>query len=94
MASDPGGGSYYHQPHLSTPLHCSPYLGLLGKKEGHDRSSYLWTYDLYGPYVMLSMRANPLRGQVGGGGAQEIETFLGPVKRHEAVRRVPLHFAE
>jgi hypothetical protein len=41
------------------------------------------------PYVMLLMRANPLRGQVGVGWAQEIETFLGPVKRHRAVRRVP-----
>ncbi len=31
------------------------------------------------PYVMLFMRANPLQGQVGGGRALEIETFLGPV---------------
>jgi hypothetical protein len=31
------------------------------------------------PYVMLSMRATPLRGQVRGGWAQEIEGFLGPV---------------
>jgi hypothetical protein len=36
------------------------------------------------------MRANPLPGQVGGGGwALEIEMFLGPVKWHQAVRRVP-----
>ncbi len=27
------------------------------------------------PYVMFLMRADPLRGQVGGGGALEIETF-------------------
>ncbi len=27
------------------------------------------------PYVMLLMRANPLRGQVGGGWGMEIETF-------------------
>ncbi len=27
------------------------------------------------PYVMLLMRTNPLRGQQGGGWAQEIETF-------------------
>jgi hypothetical protein len=40
-------------------------------------------------YVMLLMRANTLRGQVGSGGAQEIKTFLGPVKWHRAVRRVP-----
>jgi hypothetical protein len=38
---------------------------------------------------MLLMRANPLRGQVGGGRALKIETFLGPVKWHRAVRRVP-----
>ncbi len=30
------------------------------------------------PHVMLLMRANPLRGRVGGGWAMEIETFLGP----------------
>ncbi len=39
-------------------------------------------------YVMFLMRANPLRGQVGEGWALEIETFLGPVKFHRAVRRV------
>jgi len=38
---------------------------------------------------MLLMRANPLRGQVGGGWALEIETFLGPVKWHQAVRQGP-----
>jgi hypothetical protein len=32
------------------------------------------------PYVMFWMRADPLRGQVGGGWALEIKTFLGPVK--------------
>ncbi len=36
------------------------------------------------PYVMLLMRASTLRGHVGGG-----EPFLGPVKWHRAVRRVP-----
>ena len=53
--------------------------------------SYLCTYDLYGPvpYEMFLMRADPLRGQVGGGWALEIETFLGPVKWNGAVRRVP-----
>jgi hypothetical protein len=44
------------------------------------RYSYLCTYDLYGPYVMFLMRADPLLGQVGGGWALEIETFLVPVK--------------
>jgi hypothetical protein len=39
---------------------------------------------------MALMRADPLRGQVGGRCALEIETFLGPLKGHGAVRRVPL----
>jgi hypothetical protein len=39
------------------------------------------------PCVMFLMRADTLRGQVGGGWALEIETFLGPVNR--ADRRVP-----
>jgi hypothetical protein len=30
------------------------------------------------PYVMFLMRADPLQGQVGGGWALEIETFLVP----------------
>jgi hypothetical protein len=30
------------------------------------------------PYVMFLMRVDPLRGQVGGGWALEIEIFLGP----------------
>ncbi len=41
------------------------------------------------PYVMCTMRADPIRGQVGGDWALEIETFLGPVKWHWAVRWVP-----
>jgi hypothetical protein len=40
-------------------------------------------------YVMLLMRANALRGQVGRGRALEIKTFLGPVKWHRVVKRVP-----
>jgi hypothetical protein len=39
-----------------------------------------------GPYIMLLMRENPFRGQVEGGWALDIETFLGPVKWHRAVR--------
>jgi hypothetical protein len=35
------------------------------------------------------MRADTLRGQVGGGWALEMESFLGPVKWHRADRRVP-----
>ncbi len=38
---------------------------------------------------MFLMRADRLRGQVGGGWAVEIESFLGPVKWHRANRRVP-----
>jgi hypothetical protein len=41
-------------------------------------------------YIMFLMRADPLRGQVGGCCAREIEPFLGPMKWHRAVRRVPL----
>jgi hypothetical protein len=40
-------------------------------------------------YIMLLMRADALRGQVGGRGALEIDTFLGPVKWHRGVRRMP-----
>jgi hypothetical protein len=39
---------------------------------------------------MLLMRENPPRGQVGGGWALEIDTFMGPVKWHRAVRRMPV----
>jgi hypothetical protein len=38
---------------------------------------------------MFLMRADTLRGQVGGSWALEIESFLGPVKWHRADRRVP-----
>ncbi len=40
------------------------------------------------PCVILLMRANPLRGQVGGGMGPGNLDFLGPVKWHRAVRRV------
>jgi hypothetical protein len=33
--------------------------------------SYLCTYDFTAPYLMFLMRADPLRGQVGGGWALE-----------------------
>ncbi len=42
------------------------------------------------PYVMLLMQANPLRRQVGGAWALEIETSFVPVKWHRAVRRLPV----
>jgi hypothetical protein len=38
---------------------------------------------------MFWMRAYPLRGQVGGGWALEFKSFLGPMKWHQADRRVP-----
>jgi hypothetical protein len=41
------------------------------------------------PCVMFLMRADTLRGEVGGGWALEMESFLGPVKWHRADRRVP-----
>jgi hypothetical protein len=50
---------------------------------------------IYGPTiypascVMFLLRANALRGQVGGGWALEIEISLGPLKWHRAFRRVP-----
>jgi hypothetical protein len=55
-------------------------------------NSYSCTYDLYGPVrnvFFFLMRADTLRGQVGGRWALEIESFLGPVKWHRADRRVP-----
>jgi hypothetical protein len=41
------------------------------------------------PCIMFWMRVYPLRGQVGGGWALEFESFLSPVKWHQADRRVP-----
>ncbi len=40
------------------------------------------------PCIMFWMRAYPLQGQVGGGWALEIESFLGTVKCHRANRWV------
>ncbi len=53
------------------------------------RTVHLLTYDLYGPVCNAFNVGNILRGQVGGVWALEISTFLGPVKWHPAVRRVP-----
>ncbi len=39
-------------------------------------------YMFTAPCVMFLMRADPLRGQVAGGWALEIDTFLDHVKRH------------
>ena len=42
------------------------------------------------PSVMFLMRVDPLRGQVGGGWALEIESFFGPCEKwHRSDRRVP-----
>jgi hypothetical protein len=41
------------------------------------------------PCVMFLMRADTLPGQLGGGWALKIESFLGPVKWHRTNRRVP-----
>ncbi len=41
------------------------------------------------PYVMLLVWANPLRGQVGGGWALEIETFW-PCNVHEGIRNISM----
>jgi hypothetical protein len=53
-------------------------------------------YSIYAPMIYTApcvmfffMRTDPLRWQVGGGWALEIESFLGPVKWHRADRRVP-----
>ncbi len=39
--------------------------------------------------MQVVFTADTLRGQVGGGWALEMESFLGPVKWHQADRRVP-----
>jgi hypothetical protein len=41
------------------------------------------------PCVIFLIRVDALRGQVEGGWALEMESFLGPVKWHRADRRVP-----
>jgi hypothetical protein len=54
------------------------------------RDNYLCTYDLYSPVlIMFWMRAYPLQGQVGGGWAVEISSFLGP-KWHSPIGSWPL----
>ncbi len=53
-------------------------------------TSYLCTYDLYGPVRnVFDACRDTLRGQVGEGWALEIESFLGLVKWHRADRQVP-----
>ncbi len=54
---------------------------------------YLCTYDLYSPvHNVLGMRANPLRGEVGGGWALEFEPF-GAQKAREFQAHPPPTFS-
>jgi hypothetical protein len=60
------------------------------KKEVWSGKNSLYAPMIYtAPFIMFWMRAYPLRGQVGGGWAREIESFLGLVKWHRADMRVP-----
>jgi hypothetical protein len=45
------------------------------------------------PFIMFCMRAYPLRGQVGGGWALEILSFLGP-KWQSPIGSMPFHRAQ
>jgi hypothetical protein len=57
---------------------------------GRKRKITIYASMIYtAPFVMFLLRADTLRGQVGGGWALEMESFLGPVKWHRADRRVP-----
>jgi hypothetical protein len=72
-------------------------MGINFEGKGHyvRQRDIIATLPIYGPVIyttpfeMVFMREGPLRGQVRGNRALEIETFLGPVKWHRAVRRVP-----
>jgi hypothetical protein len=44
------------------------------------------TLAIYAPMIYTASEQHPLQGQVGGGWALEIETFLGAVKWHRADR--------
>ncbi len=52
-------------------------------------NSYLCSMIYTAPCTMFWMRAYPLLGQVRGGWALDIESFLGPLKWHRADRQVP-----
>ncbi len=69
-ADDPTGEKTFHKNMDINKINAEWDLSVFGARLG-----YLWTSDLYGPYVMLLRRADTLRGQVGGGWAVEIETF-------------------
>jgi hypothetical protein len=58
--------------------------------------SYLCTYELYGPVRNVfdtCISITRASGRELGIGALEIKTFLGPVKWHRAVRRVPFLYS-
>jgi hypothetical protein len=67
----------------STPLSTGPETSLVVHKTTYAPMIYTALC------IMFWMRANSLRGLVGGGWALEFESFLGPVKWHQADRRVP-----
>ncbi len=54
-----------------------------------EQTSYLWTYDLYGPVSNAFYAGKYITRASGRGWALEMETFLGPVKWHPAGRGVP-----
>jgi hypothetical protein len=73
---------------LGENISCLKTLGQ--KKFRSERIMAIYGPMIYtAPYVIVLMRADTLRGQVGGGWALEIETFLSPVKWHWAIRPVP-----
>ncbi len=49
------------------------------------KNNYLCTYNLYGPCVMLLMRAASVTWASGRGLGPEIESFVGPVKWHRPI---------
>ncbi len=67
-------------------------LAVMLAYRGGGHNNYLWFYNLHNP-IRNAFDADKsiLRASGGGGGRTlEIETFLGPVKWHRAVRREPL----
>jgi hypothetical protein len=77
-----GGGRRKREP-LSLP-HSHPYSPF------HRTILALWTYDLYSP-VLNAFWCGQIHYKSCGRGYRvlEIETFLGPVKWHQAIRGVP-----
>jgi hypothetical protein len=74
---------------VRTPVILRVVLMMVGPNENcsfgltQTKSSYFCTYDLYGPVCnAFGAVHHPLLGQVGGGWALEMKTFLGPVKCH------------